>query len=113
MAPMDMAFGIYDEGYKSSSVMLSVDVSHCMLNILMMIHQVFLRWFFDIVFFADIILSFFFENKTSKRNMISSMEVQTEYLKKGFLLDLAITLPYDYIPALDILVKNDLFFLFP
>ncbi len=69
-----------------------------------------IRWFFDIVFFADIMLSFFFENKSSKRNAISALEVQIAYFKKGFLLDLVITLPYDYIPALDILVKTALFF---
>ncbi len=69
-----------------------------------------IRWFFDIVFFADIILSFFFENKSSKRNAISALEVQTAYFKKGFPLDLVITLPYDYIPALDILVKIACFF---
>ena len=69
-----------------------------------------IRWFFDIVFFADVILSFFFENKSSTRNAISALDVQTAYFKKGFLLDLVITLPYDYIPALDILVKIAFFF---
>ena len=68
--------------------------------------QVPIRWFFDVVFFVDMIMSFFFENKYSTRNVLSHKEVQLAYLKKGFIVDLVTTFPLDYIPAFDILVMQ-------
>jgi hypothetical protein len=103
MAPMDMAFGIYDEGYKSRLVFIPVDEKD---EYFVTPFQVPVRWFFDAVFFMDMILSFFFENKNSNlnRNAPSYKEVQIAYLQRGFFLDLITTIPYDYITALNILV---------
>ena len=65
-----------------------------------------IRWFFDAVFLVDMIMSFLFENKISNQNVLTYKEVQMAYLKKGFIMDLITTFPYDYIPALNILVMT-------
>ncbi len=110
MAPMDLAFGIYNQNFSTYLVM-------CQLNFcdskLLITFQVAARWVFDSVFFVDMILSFFFEPSTSASSLHRSAktykEVRASYFKKGFILDLITTLPFDYIPALQISVS----FVFP
>ena len=108
MAPMDLAFGIYNQNFSTYLVMVMCRLNFCDSKLLITF-QVAARWVFDSVFFVDMILSFFFEPATSASSLNRSAktykEVRASYFKKGFILDLITTLPFDYIPALQISVS--------